>query len=103
MCIEIGKLPKNLRVYICTHVFRGVRPISLVVHSIDGSISMLCGETDHSTDPSSSLDFYGVCLEHLLNGDPSLLDIPSLPRGFEAERMLGRVKWDLRRLPPDVE
>lgn len=100
MCIEFARLPRNLRIYTCTHVFHGARAVRLVVHSPDGDISMLCGENDHSTDP---LDFHGVGLGHILNRDASISAIPPLPRGFEAERMTKDAKWDVRRLPQDVD
>jgi hypothetical protein len=79
--------PRNLRSYICSHVFRHERPVLLVAHE-DGDWSFLCGGTDHGPD-----DCHIVGVGHLVDRDASLHACADLPNGFEAERQSVSEAW----------
>jgi len=75
------------KAYVCTHVALRERPILLVDHS-DGDWQFLCGSPHHE---SSECRVVGV--GHLLEIDPSLLEIQDLPEGTEATRVDVNSPW----------
>jgi hypothetical protein len=71
-------------IYICDHVFRGERPISLIAHHEDGMWQLTCGENDHSVDGDT---IKPVHIEHVVK-DRSLADaMLSTPAGHVAQRL----------------
>ena len=71
----------HLGVFCCGHVFRGERPVRLVMRS-DGDWQFLCGGDDHM-DPERP---HHVHVGALVAQDLSLGTIADLPIEWEAER-----------------
>lgn len=72
----------HLRVFACSHVLDGHRPVLLVSRD-EGDWCFLCGGDDHE---QSATDFIAVGLSHVLEGDSSLAEVMDLEPGWEAER-----------------
>lgn len=75
---------------VCPHVFTSGRPVHALVHHEDGTWQAVCGERDHAHDCS---DFEVVCLEHLLERQPSLIAATSMQPNCVAE--LTREGWSI--------
>jgi len=71
---------------VCAHVFTGERPVSLIVHHSDGAWQLVCGARDHPADCS---DFETVGIEHLIDRQPNLSELPELKTGWLAEWQTG--------------
>jgi hypothetical protein len=82
---------------ICPHVFDASRDILLVTHETDGMWQLLCGKEDCGSHTQPRL----VGLNHLLDRDPSLLEIRDLPEGFWCERAHISGSWTRAPLPVD--
>jgi hypothetical protein len=57
-------------IYICDHIFRGERAVSLIAHHEDGMWQLTCGENNHSPDGDT---IRPVHIEHIVN-DKDLRD-----------------------------
>ena len=66
--------------YVCSHVFENTRPI-LLVSKEGGDWQCLCGE-QHEENEIPKV----VGLNHLIERDPTLAELLSLPNDWEAER-----------------
>jgi hypothetical protein len=79
-------------VFVCGEIFRDESPVLLVSHETDGDWQFLCGKV-HAEDAAQ---VHLVGLNHLLERDPSLMELRDLVRGSEAGRnALGSV-WTRR-------
>lgn len=83
--------PDNLAVFICSHIFENTKPILLVSHEDDDWQFLCGGEHDENEKPKV------VGIGHLLERDPSLLELADLPRDCEAERRTVDEKWSITR------
>lgn len=88
--------PDHLAVYLCSHVFEATEPIRLVCKS-DGDWQFLCGG-DHDADEKPHV----VGLRHMIERDPSLLELADLEDGWEAAREEPDAPW-LRSVAPGDE
>jgi hypothetical protein len=84
-------LERELAAFVCRHVFEGSRPIRLVAHE-DGDWQFLCGE-EHEPGEGPRV----VGLNHLVERDPSLVDVLELQEGWEAERPAVGGPWVRRQ------
>jgi hypothetical protein len=66
--------------FVCTHVFDNSRPILLVSRE-EGDWQCMCGKEHNSREV-----VHVVGLNHLIERDPTLLELNDLPNGWEAER-----------------
>jgi len=82
---------KNLRVFVCPHVFENTRPILYVVHE-DKEWQCLCGFDDH--DDNGHL----IGMGHILSRDPSIAELENLENGWEAERASPEQEWVRRKI-----
>ena len=69
-------------------MFRGERDVLLVSRQ-DGDWQFVCGKPDHH-DPKEP---YHVSVGILLERDPALQELASLPHGWEAERLTKGEQW----------
>lgn len=72
--------PRNQAAFVCAHVFAASRPI-LLVSRAGGDWQFLCGDAH----PGGS-EPRVIGIGHLLDRDPTLLELDSLPENWEAER-----------------
>jgi hypothetical protein len=87
--------PSNLAVYVCDHVFDKSRPV-LFVSRAGGDWQFLCGENH----PEGAIP-HVVGLGHLVDRDPTLLELARLPEGWEAERASVDEAW--RESPSEAD
>ena len=74
-------------VYICSHVLKHERQVSLVVHHSDEMWQLTCGGYDH---PDDHPDLHPVHLAHLVQAQPSLEAIVrAVEKGHLAELVDG--------------
>ena len=92
--MTVGLGPKNLAVFACEHVFSG-SPILFVSHS-GGDWQFLCGG-DHEASAQPRV----VGIGHLLDRDPTLTELESLPVDWDAERDTPDSAW--RTMSADAE
>lgn len=85
----------NLAVFICSHIHENKKPILLVCHD-GGDWQFLCGESHDSTEKPKV-----VCISHLIERDPTLIEISDLPDNFEAERREVGGKWIISKYPEE--
>jgi hypothetical protein len=78
--------------YVCSHVFGNERPILLICHDVDGDWQFLCGDIHENEIPVV------VGMEHLLERDPSLIDLREIPPGWGAERINKTSKWIVKEM-----
>jgi len=85
---------------VCGHVFRAERPVKLVIHHVDGGWQFVCGEHDHPMDCN---DFEPVGIDHLVDRQPDLAQLPPLQTGTLAERVCERGSqfWQVHQLADD--
>lgn len=81
--------PRNLAVYVCSHVFATERPILVVSHA-DGDWQFLCGSSHEESDEPRH-----VGVEHLIERDTTLEALADLPVGSNAERATVTSAWVL--------
>ena len=79
-------------VYCCPNVFRGDRPVLLVIRDPDGDWQFLCGGDDDSEE------CHHVGVGHLLERDPSLKVMVNLSKASGAERDDVNGKWSFFEL-----
>jgi hypothetical protein len=77
-------------------VLEGSEPILLVGHDADDHGWQFIGTSDASIE-----DGRVVCLEHIVNLDPSVLEVADLPPGWQAVRKRVGGRWKRRRRPAD--
>jgi hypothetical protein len=87
-------LERERAAFVCRHVFEGSRPIRLVAHE-EGDWQFLCGEGHEPGDGPRV-----VGLNHLVERDPSLVEVLELQQGWEAERHEVGGPWVRRQLGP---
>jgi hypothetical protein len=85
-------LNRERAAFVCCHVFDGSRPIRLVAHE-DGDWQFLCGE-EHEPGDGPRV----VGLNHLVERDPSLVEVLVLQQGWEAERHDVGSPWVRRQI-----
>ena len=73
--------------YVCSHIFRGLRPVLLVSRE-GGDWQFLCAGT-HEDDEIPRV----AGLNHLFEQDPTLEELRDLPEGWEAERTNEQSHW----------
>lgn len=78
--------------FCCGHVFRGERPVLLVVHEEDGDWQFMCGSGDH-WNTGDGPDGHYTHVDHLVQRDPTLATISDLPLNREAERASEKGSW----------
>lgn len=83
-------------VYVCEHVFRHEKPVSLVIRDPDGYWQFLCGNED-----DTDRDCHLVGVGHLLDKDPSLAEMTELKIGAGAERPTINDAWCFFELDED--
>ena len=74
--------------YVCIHVFDETRPVLLVNRS-DGDWCFLCGEGH----PNGADDYRVVGIGHVLEKDPSLMELHDLAPEWNAERKSVGEAW----------
>lgn len=79
--------PRNLKIYVCSHVFADTRPVLLVARE-QGDWMFLCGGRDHDEG-----GWKVVGVGHLVDRDPTLEECADLPDNFEAERSAVGEPW----------
>ena len=79
---------KHHKAYVCSHVFNGSKPVMLVSRP-EGDWCFLCGE-EHEDDASA---YAVVGIGHVLDSDPSLLQLHDLPPDWDAERRGVGLNW----------
>lgn len=86
-----GAMTTETAAYVCSHVFDNTRPI-LLVSRAGGEWQCLCGD-EHEAGEIPNV----VGLNHLLERDPTLLELENLPEEWEAERASVSAPWLRRR------
>ena len=76
------------KAYVCIHVFEGAKPVLLVCRP-DADWCFLCGE-EH---PDDAAYYKVVGIGHVLERDPSLVDLLDLAPEEEAERSALGAPW----------
>lgn len=82
--------------FICSHVFKNLRPV-LLVSRANGDWQLLCGG-EHAMDEVPQV----VGLNHLFDRDPTLGELQDLPIDWEAERGAIGAPWHRRKVR-DIE
>ena len=82
------------RTFTCRHVLEEKAPILAVFKEIDGDVQLLCGQ-EHETS-----DGCVIHLDHLLDGDKSLLELGDLPVDWMATREEAKGPWVRRKMDP---
>lgn len=82
--------------FVCDHVFTTAKPILFVSHE-DGDWQFLCGGV-HAEDETPRV----VGSNHLLERDPTLLEVLALPFGWIAEREAVGGDWTRETARPPV-
>jgi len=90
------KLDPSQKVYVCTHVFDGSQPVTLVSRP-DGDWCFLCGG-EHEDDASS---YRVVGIGHLFDTDPTIQNLSDLEPNWEAERKRPGQTWLRTRCEPN--
>ncbi len=81
--------PKDLSVFVCSHVWEDEAPILYVSHDGDGDWQFLCGGTHEDSKPVL------VCLEHVVDRDASLNEVSDLLCNHTAERNNVGAEWEV--------
>ena len=79
---------RHAKSYVCTHVFYGTRPVLLVTRP-EGDWCFLCGG-EHA---QAAGDYRVVGTGHVLDDDPTLVDVADLRVDEEAERAAVGGPW----------
>jgi hypothetical protein len=83
---------KEHAAFVCSHVFNQTKPI-LLISRADGDWQLLCGGPhDDGEEPKV------VGLNHLIDLDPTLMEVADLPVDWEAERGSRGEGWRRRSL-----
>lgn len=81
---------RNTAVCICERVADGA-PILYVTHDGNGDWQFLCGGNDHEGEDKTKL----VCLEHVVEHDPSLNELAKMCINHRAERASAASPWNV--------
>lgn len=79
---------RNAAVFICKRVSEGA-PVLWVSHDSDGEWQFLCGGADHQGEDQPLL----VCLEEVVERDPSLNELAGMCTNHHAERDSLGLPW----------
>lgn len=90
--MNMADTEKEVAAFVCSHVFEQTKPILLVSRE-DGDWQFLCGEV-HAQEEVPRV----VGINHLLDRDPTLLELMDLPPDWEAERASNGAPWMRREL-----
>ena len=77
-----GRFPENLGVIVADTVMRGDQPVRYVAHTPDNDWWI----SDGVSDPTDADVCHLVHMSHLLDLDPAIQELASLPVGQEADR-----------------
>ena len=80
--------PPNCATFTMKQVIEEVEPILLAVHNADDHTWQFIGSTD-----ANMKDAKLVCLSHIVELDPSVLELADLPPGWEATRESPGKPW----------
>jgi len=83
---------KQLGVYTCSKVWDDGSPVLMVSHDGDGDWQFLCGG-QHEEGGGDEIRL--VCLEHIVERDPSVNQVAGLCRHWTAERDSAADAWEL--------
>lgn len=87
--MNIKKLTQfHQKAYVCIHVFSHAKPV-LLVSRPDADWCFLCGE-EH---PDDAAYYKIVGIGHILESDPSLVELMNLGPEEEAERVALNAPW----------
>ena len=89
MRVDLNNLPFRQEVFVCGHLARDERPLAYVFLSEDASLSMLCDQPD-DCDVDDVNNCKVACLGHMIERNPDLRLLRSLPRSTEAWRDGGK-------------
>jgi hypothetical protein len=83
-------------IYVCNHIFEGIRPILLVCYENE-EMSFLCG-SPHKWE-AGELIVGGI--NHVVENDPTVIDaMKDLSNGWEAERVKVGSPWLKTKIEP---
>jgi hypothetical protein len=97
MTARQSKFDTHAKAYVCTHVFDGTSPVTLVTRP-EGDWCFLCGQVHD--DLAESYRVVGI--GHVTENDPSLSVLSDLEPGWEAERNELSGAWIRTRIEPDA-
>jgi hypothetical protein len=86
----------RVAVFTTTHVVRAGKPIVYVSHDADDGTWQF-----HSDDAVSTKDLMILALEEILEIDPTIGSLASLPEGYCASRRDRSSAWRIRKKPDD--
>jgi hypothetical protein len=90
-------MPKELRVFVCNHVFEKEKPV-LLISSEDGDLSFLCG----ALHEEGAAEGKAVGLNHVVENDPSIVEaLEKMPVDSEAERLAVGSPWIITGIKPN--
>src|SRR5258705_9130084 len=87
--------PRNCGAFTMRQVLEGLEPILLVSHDADDHGWQFIGSSD-----ASMVDARLVCLEEIVNLDPTVLEVADLTPGWQAIRDQVGGPWLRREHPP---
>jgi hypothetical protein len=90
--------PRNCAALTMRQILDGSEPILLVSHDADDHGWQFIGISD-----ASVADGKIVCLEEIVRLDPTVLEVASLPPGWQAVRDKVGGQWSRRLRPPDLK
>lgn len=90
--------PRNCTTITMRQVLDGLEPILLVSHDIEDHCWQFIGTTD-----ANVADGRVVCLEHMADLDPTVLEVADLPPGWQAVRDEVGEPWRRRPCPPNED
>jgi hypothetical protein len=82
-------VPENVASFVCVCAHRRPKPLLRVLHDDDGEWQFLCGDNEH-VDPKPVI----VCLGCMIETEPSLLKLSTLPLGACAGRASETEEWE---------
>ncbi len=93
-------LPYETKSYVCNHIFDRTRDVLYVTHS-DADWCFLCGGDDHPQGDHVPLAFFVVGMGHVIDHDPSLVEVLDLGVNEEAERVAAGSNWVRGPMEPE--
>lgn len=87
--------PRNCATLTMRQVLEGSEPILLVSHDADDHGWQFIGSSD-----AAMADAKVVCLEEIVQLDPTVLEVADLPPGWQAVRKKVGAPWSRREHPP---
>jgi len=88
--------PRDTRTFTLRSIGEHEAPVLYAVHD-DGDG---CWQFTDGEEPEED-DVILVCLEHVIESDPSLVELADLPRGWHAWRDTPLDPWEREPIPPD--